>query len=301
MKSNATSNGVRRALFAGGLAATAAAAVLSPDWSSVLKAQGYYGSVDLSIEAIAPPRVQPGQYVTVRVVVHNQGPDTAHGVRTIATARQLNYVGGSGCTGSTYPRCELAAGLDVGSASYFLQMHVPSDARNHVQFSASVTSDDTEANPGDEITVMKIPIYVPVDLRSEIACERVDLTARGMVRCSIRFSNAGYASARLPTLRASVDSALSPRWHCESALPELCSTAGIAGNSYEAAPAWLPEGRSVTFFVEMLPNGAHPIVPIDAEARLHPAMSETDLVPENNQLHLDFEPPLFADDFETAD
>lgn len=300
MKSTATHGGLRRLLFAGGLALTGAAAVLSPDWSSVLKAQGYYGSVDLGIVLDAPGIVEPGQEFEMAVLVHNQGPGIAHRVRTVATAQQLSYIGGIGCDGPRYPQCALADSLGIGVFGYQLTMRVPDYARNHVQFSASVASDDIEAQPGDEIAVMKIPVYVPLDLRTDIACARVEAGARGMVRCSIRYSSAMVHDARLPLLRASVDAAQSPQWSCEATQPELCATAAAVGNAYEATPTLLPGGSSVTFFVDLRVSRANPVVALDAEARLDPGMGETDLAPGNNQSHLDYEPSLFADDFEPA-
>jgi hypothetical protein len=301
MKSNARSSGLRRVVFAGVLAATGAAAVLSPDWCSVLKAQGYYGSVDLSILASAPAQVKPGDEFVIGVSVRNQGPDTAHRLRTIATAPQLSYVYGSGCNGSHYPQCVLADALGIGGVEYYLVMRVPAHARNHVQFSASVASDDTEANPGDEIAVMKIPVYVPLDLRTDIACAPLATAARDDVRCSIRFVNDGQFEARLPLLRASVDAAYAPRWSCESSLPELCMMAVQAGDSYGTTLAQMPGAAVVTFFVDLRANAARPVVTLDAEARLNPIMGETDVAPQNNQRHFDYEPSIFADDFESAD
>lgn len=300
MKSKGINGGPRRLLFAAGLAATGAAAVLSPDWSTVLKAQGYYGSVDLGIVVDAPTSVEPGQEIPLIVVVLNQGPDTAHRVRTIATARQLSYIGGIGCVGPRYPQCALADSLGIGAFGYQLDMQVPADARNHVQFSASVTSDDIESQPGDEITVIKMPVYVPLDLRTDIACSTVAEAARGTVRCSIRFTNTGVHGARLPLLRASVDPAQVPQWRCESTAPALCATATLVGDRYEAAPTLLPGGGSVTFFVDLRTGGLSPVVTVDAEARLNLAMGETDLAPGNNQIHFDYEPSLFADGFEPA-
>lgn len=300
MKSKGINGGPRRLLFAAGLAATGAAAVLSPDWSSVLKAQGYYGNVDLGILVDAPTRVEPGQDISLIVGVLNQGPDTAHRVRTIATARQLSYIGGIGCVGPRYPQCALADSLGIGSFGYQLDMRVPADARNHVQFSASVTSDDTEIHPGDEITLVKIPVYVPLDLRTDIACSPVVEGARGTVRCSIRFTNTGVHGARLPLLRASVDPAHVPQWRCESTIPALCATATVVGYRYEAAPTLLPGGSSLTFFVDLRASGSSPVVTVEAEARLNPAMGETDVAPGNNLLRFDYEPSLFSDGFEPA-
>jgi hypothetical protein len=54
----------------------------------------------------------------------------------------------------------------------------------------------------------------------------------------------------------------------------------------------------VTFFVDLHVNAARPVVTLDAEARLNPLMGETDVAPQNNQRHLDYEPSIFADDFE---
>jgi hypothetical protein len=300
MKSTATNGRLRRVLFAGGLTVTGLAAALSPDWSAVLKAQGYYGNVDLGIVLDAPGVVEPGQEFDLAVLVHNQGPDYAHRVRTVATAPQLSYIGGIGCDGPRYPRCALADSLGIGVFGYQLTMRVPDYARNHVQFSASVASDDTEINPGDEITVIKIPVYVPLDLRTDIACAPTVGGARGTLRCSIRFANVGTYGARLPLLRAGVGAGQSPQWSCESTEPTVCPTATALGNAYEANPAQLPGGSSVTFFVEQRVTSARPVVSLDAEARLNPAMGETDLVPGNNRSHLDYEPSLFANGFEPA-
>lgn len=302
MKSTAIRGALRRLLFAGGLTVTGAAAVLSPDWSSALKAQGYYGNVDLGIEVDAPAHVVPGQELALTVLVRNQGPDTAHRVRTVATAPQLSYLSSYGCT-PAYPQCALANSLDVGHvAGYTMVFQVPANARNHVQFSASVASDDTETQPGDEIAVMKIPVYVPLDLRTDIACARIDVAAlRGMVRCSIRFSSATPHDARLPLLRASASAAQSPQWACESTVPALCATAAVSANGYEVTPTLLPGGSSVTFFADLRVSRSLPVVTLDAEARLNPVMGETDLAPGDNQSHLDYEPPLFAHGFEPAD
>lgn len=307
MKSTAANGGLRRLLFAGGLAATGAAAVLSPDWSAALKAQGYYGNVDLSVTAVnTSPGLRPGQTFGLIVSVRNQGPDTAHRVRTVATAQQLRYVGTSSgpCDGPQYPQCALAASLDAGStATYVLAMEVPVDARNHAQFSVSAMADDTEITPGDEIALLKLPIEVPLDLRSDIACARAGTAGeRSVVRCSIRFLNNGTFAARLPRLQASVAMAApSPlSWSCEASQPSLCAGATAQGNGYAVSPAMLPIGNWVTFFVETLPRGAAPVITLDADARLNPAMGETDLVPGNNHSVLPFEPGLFVDGFEPA-
>jgi hypothetical protein len=304
MKFTAANGGLRRLLFAGGLAATGAAALLSPDWSAVLKAQGYYGNVDLGIAVAAPPRLQPGDVGLFVVTVRNQGPDTAHRVRTIATAPQLAYVGGEGCSGPRYPQCALADSLDAGtSTQYVLQLQVPEDARNHVQFSASVMADDAEILPGDEIEVLKIPVYVPLDLRSDVACARNTMSqGRAMIRCSIRFSNVGAFAARQPRLLASVATAMPsapPMWNCQASQPSLCANAVAQGSSYSVVPTMMPTGSTVTFFVDTLPVGV-PVIMLDAQAQPNPSMGETDLEPGNNHSTLQFEPSLFAHDFEPA-
>lgn len=302
MKSTAANGGLRRLLFAGGLAATGAAALLSPDWSAVLKAQGYYGNVDLSIEVSQPGYVLPGQELVLDVIVHNQGPDTAHRVRTIAAAPQLSFVSSYGCS-PAYPQCALVDTLDVGhQAGYILTLRVPDDARNHVQFSASVASDDTENNPGDEIMVMKVPVRVLLDLRSDIACARAKAMGdRVATRCSIRFFNSSPQAARQPSLRASVSTVTTPlSWSCEASQPSLCVGATAQGNGYSVMPAMLPAWSSVTFFVEAQARGATPVITLDAEAQLNQAMGEFELDPGNNHSTLQFEPSLFAHDFEPA-
>ncbi|HVH33105.1 MAG TPA: hypothetical protein VM847_03225 [Tahibacter sp.] len=303
MKSTAANGGLRRLLFAGGLAATGAAALLSPDWSAALKAQGYYGNVDLGIDVAAPPQLQPGDVGLFVVTVRNQGPDTAHRVRTIAAAPQLSHVGGEGCNGPRYPQCALADSLDAGtSTQYVLQLQVPNDARNHVQFSASVMADDAEIQPGDEIVVMKIPVYVLLDLRSDIACARNGAQDHLAVRCSIRFSNVGSHAARQPRLQAGIAAMLAapPNWSCEASQPSLCANLVAQGAGYSAVPTTMPAGSTVTFFVDMLLRSGAPVIALDAQAQPSPAMGETDLEPGNNHSTLEFEPSLFAHDFEPA-
>jgi hypothetical protein len=302
MKSTAANSGLRRLLFAGGLVATGVAAVLSPDWSAVLKAQGYYGSVDLSIEVDRPGYVLPGGELVLDIVARNQGPDTAHRVRSIAAAPQLTFVSSYGCSPG-YPQCALGDSLDVGhQAGYILTLRVPDDARNHVQFSVSVTSDDTENNPGDEIVVMKIPVRVLLDLRSDIACARANATGdRAVIRCSIRFLNSSPQAARQPFLRASVSTATTPlSWSCEASQPLLCAGATAQGSGYSVMPSLLPAWSSVTFFVETQARGAASVITLDAEAQLNQSMGEFELNPGDNRSTLQFEPSLFADGFGPA-
>lgn len=303
MNSSASNSGLRRAIFAGGLAVTAMAAALSPDWSSVLKAQGYYDSVDLSIAAIAPEGfVFPNTDMVLGVSVVNHGPDTARRVRTVAAAHNLTYVSTQGCGPEPqYPQCMLWIDLPAGHGhSYDLVMHVPAEARNHVQFSVSVASDGVETLPGDEIVLLKRAIYVPLDLSTEMACARPQGFAQERVaRCSIRFRNPGSWGARTPTLQASV-APTGPRpvsWSCESSPAELCASAQASGSGYSLRPFMLPGGSSVTFFAEIPLNAATPVITLHANAGLNLLMAETDVNPANNAASLDFEPSLFFDGF----
>ncbi|MCQ4164936.1 hypothetical protein [Tahibacter harae] len=303
MNSNARNSGLRRALFACGLAATAAAAALSPDWSSLLKAQGYYGSVDLSIAAAISPTASlvPGQDVLLLVTVTNSGLDAAQRVRTVATANNLSFVAAAGCTaGTQYPQCNLADSLAAGSsADYLLQMSVPADARNHVQFSASVASDDSETRPGDEIVLLKQRIYVPLDLRTDVACAPQNRQER-FVRCSIRFRNDSTYGARQPTLRTAVSPQDAPpvRWSCQSTQSGLCAAAQPGNRSYTLIPGMLAAGASVTFFADIPLQAGVPLNTLDASAALNPAMAETELNPADNGDQRSIEPTLFLDGFD---
>lgn len=302
MNSNARNSGLRRAIFAGGLAATALAAVLAPDWTAVLKAQGYYGNVDLSIAADIPPNpLRPGDEVDVLVLVANNGPDAAQHVRTVATAQNLSFVAASGCnSAASYPQCQLADSLQAGSsADYLLRMRVPQDARNHVQFSASVMSDDTEIQPGDEIVLLKQRIEVPVDLLTDIICEYRQRTER-VSRCSFRFSNIGSYGARQPSLQATIaaPTALRVNWRCESNPAGLCAGAQGSGMAYSVQPGLLPAGASVMFFADFSLYAAAPLVTLDANARLNSLMGESELNPANNPTSVVFEAPLFVDGFD---
>lgn len=302
MNSNARNSGLHRTIFAGGLAATALAAVLAPDWTAVLKAQGYYGSVDLSIAAdVSHSYFVPGQEALLQVTVANNGPDTAHRVRTVAAAHNLNFIDAAGCNTSTqYPQCNLADSLAaVNSAGYLLQMRVPDDARNHVQFSASVASDDVEIQPGDEIVLLKQRIYVPLDLRTDMACAPQSRHER-VVRCSIRFRNDGTYGARQPTLRASVSpqDGLPVRWSCQTTQAGLCAAAQSGGRSYTLTPGMLEIGASVTFFADIPLQAGTPLITLDANAALNPSMGETELNPADNTNTLSIEPTLFFDGFD---
>lgn len=306
MNSTARNSGLRRGSFAAGLAATAIAAALSPDWSSVLKAQGYYDSVDLSIAAVAPEGfVFPDTDLVLGVSVVNHGPDTARRVRTIAAAHNLTYVRTQGCGPEPqYPQCMLWNDLPAGHGqSYDLVMHVPAEARNHVQFSISVASDGVETVPGDEIVLLKRAIYVPLDLITEIACAPLQQGAAQtrVAQCSIRFRNTGSWGARAPTLQASAAPA-GPRpvnWSCESSPAALCASAQANGSGYSLRPYFLPPSASVTFFADIPLNPAAPVITLDANATLNGLMGETEVNPANNAVSYLFEPSLFADGFDT--
>ncbi|TDR37399.1 hypothetical protein DFR29_12562 [Tahibacter aquaticus] len=302
MSSTTQTRGLRRLLFAGGLTAIAAAALLSPDWSSVLKAQGYYGDVDLRIEVTPPLQVSPGDDLELFIGVQNNGPDTAHRVRVAAGAQRLTFVASAGCSNAGYPNCDLAATLDAGQrAEYGLLMHVGDDVRNHVQFAASVASDDSEIAPGDEIVVFKIPVVTTIDLRSDIACERRSLFADRVAHCSIRFLNPGVHSSRLPRLQARVTSAATPvSWSCEASRPDLCTGPSPGALEWVQTPGYFAPGDQITFRADIRLSGAVPVVVIEADATANPQMGETDLAPGNNRSGLSFEPSLFVDGFEPA-
>lgn len=305
MNSTASNRGLRRALFAGGLAATAVAAVLSPDWSSVLKAQGYYDSVDLSIAAdTTSGLILPGWDIPINIQVANYGPDTARRVRTVATAQNLTFVSASDCgPAPQYPQCNLTDALAAGSSTgYTLWMRVPADARNHLQFSVSVASDGVETMPGDEIVLLKRPIYVPLDLVTEMACAPMQqgVTQGRLAHCSIRFRNTGSFGARQPTLQASVapTGPLPVRWSCESTPADLCTSAQTSGAGYSLRPAMLPGSASVTFFADIPLSAATPVITLNANAALNGLMGETEVNPANNAASYQFEPSLFVDGFD---
>lgn len=303
MSSTTQTRGLRRLLFAGGLTATAVAALLSPDWSSVLKAQGYYGDVDLRIEVTHTSPAISGEQVVFTIRVWNNGPDTAHRVRTVVAAPGLQPITTLACPSGSYPSCNLADTLEPGQqTAYAVALLVTTGMRNHLQFSASVASDDSEIAPGDEIAVLKAPIVVNTDLRSEIACARRSLVAADrFAHCSIRFRNQGSHQALLPRLQARVAGTASPvQWLCQASLQSLCNGAVQGASAYTLTPPYLAPGDSVTFYADIRPNGAAPLVALDADALLNPNLGETDVQPGNNASSLLFEPSLFVDGFEPA-
>lgn len=233
-----------RGLFAASLVAVGAAAV-SPDWAATLKAQGYYGSVDLGVALTPSQTPRAGETVDFLVTVRNGGPDAANRVRTIAGAQNLHVLETSGCAADPlgYPQCALPSPLAAGvSGDYLLRMKVPSAARGNVVLSVSATSDEDEIAPGDEVALVKMPIDVVVDGRTSTTCDQSFVMPGSKLRCVFDFANNGPSNATVIHLVASAPYAASVVWSCASSRPALCANPYMSNTYAELySPDFAPD------------------------------------------------------------
>lgn len=288
-----------RGAFAASLVAAGALA-LSPDWASALKAQGYYGSVDLGVTLTPSQTPRAGEAVDFLVTVRNDGPDAANRVRTIAGAQNLHVLETNGCAADPlgYPQCALPSPLAAGaSGDYLLRMAVPSAARGNVVLSVGATSDDDEIAPGDEVALFKAPIAVTVNGRTSAACDESAAVQNGRLHCVFEFVNDGPSDATVMHLAASAPYAVAAAWNCVASRPVLCASMPSPGNSVDlfvqgfAAGDWL----RLTGTIDI--------------GEIHPALShyfvyssvysnDPDDVIADNHASVEFPIVLFRDDFE---
>ncbi|UXI66409.1 hypothetical protein [Tahibacter amnicola] len=295
----ARSSALRRAVFLCSLAGAGVAA-LSPDWARVLKAQGYYGDVDLAIQVVAPPVVRAGTEVDVYVSVRNGGPDLAHRVRTISSAIGWNPVMTVGCSGDSqaYPQCLIAQKMPSNTGDdYLIRMEVPQTARRHVQMAITAQSDDTETAPGDEIALFKSQVLAENNLKVNLVCDQVGIAVGNTVQCRAEFRNEGPAAAVLPNQAFFVTGLAATGWQCFSSRPELCDGTGKP-DSWSSVP-------QVMFADDYITIGGQFVIDstTDAPATVHAYLGagggdEIDLVPFDNAGHVDLERSIFANGFD---
>lgn len=294
---SALAKGIFTALLVG-----VGAAALSPDWAVALKAQGYYGNVDLAVSLLpSTTTAGAGDTLDFLVTVNNNGPDAANRVRTIAGARNLDLLQTIGCAADPYgyPQCALPSPMAAGgSEDYLLRMKVPPAARGNVQFSVSATSDDDEGAPGDEVALFKAPIFAELDLRTTMSCDAPLFPhPAGRVICTAEIRNAGPAAALQPAVSFNVQSSVGATWSCEAPRAGQCPGAVFAG-FYNFTPASIQPGDVLRVSAEMRATDAYALEPVELSGSIWPAdEAETDAG--NNRAGVTIDTRLFSDDFDT--
>jgi hypothetical protein len=226
MNHNVWKKMLRAGLFALLLAASAVA-TLMPDWATTLKAQSYYGSVDLSLYVQpSTSALSAGTNTDLLITLANAGPDDAYRARTFALIDGDAVASAtSGCNEFPlgFPDCTLSMPLPAGgSADYLLTLSAPPLARGSVTMAVAAASDDAEIAPGQELVLLDLPIEAHVDLSSSAACDR-PYAARGVpLVCHVLLRNTGpAAAANWPYFY--VGTSLVPlKLNCNAPREELC-------------------------------------------------------------------------------
>jgi hypothetical protein len=295
-------SGLAKGLFAVSLLAVGAAA-LSPDWAAALKAQGYYGSVDLGVTLTPSQTPRAGETVDFLVTVRNGGPDAANRVRTIAGAQNLHVLETDGCAADPlgYPQCALPSPLAAGaSGDYLLRMKVPTLARGNMVLSVSATSDDDEIAPGDEVALFKAPIVAQIDLGMTMHCNAQAFagpTAR--IVCDFDVRNDGPSAAAAPSIFFYLGYGNTGYWTCTASRPGLCPAGTTFASSYHFVPVSIEPGEALRVRSELLPpTPEYPMVYVDGRSRGQGGGGETETNYNNNDVFAEFDTTLFRDDFE---
>ena len=287
-----------KGIFAASLAAVGAAA-LSPDWLATLKAQGYYGNVDLGVTITPSQTPRAGEAVDFLVTVTNNGPDAANGVRATASADNLHIVQTDGCAGDPigHPQCALPSPLAAGgTADYLLRMRVPTTSREGLHLSVSVASDDDEIAPGNETAVVKGPIEAAVDLRTESRCYAPMFPSpTASVVCDFDLHNEGPSAAIRPTVRFDAAAAGNASWRCEASRAGLCA-APASGPLYAFTPPVVEPGDVLRIRVELFPPAAPGAVLPNVGGGV--SSSEFEIFPADNLVRAYFDTTLLRDGFE---
>jgi len=278
------------------LLAASAAASIAPDWATVLKAQGYYGSVDLRLSVQPAGGVRAGADTDLLVTIANGGPDDAHGTRTHALVRGDATVGATnGCNEDPlgFPACTLAAPLPAGgSADYLLRVSVPPLARGYVTVALSAQSWDVETAPGQETALLELPIEAHVDLRVSAQCDHRWLKPDMPLSCQIVLFNAGPAAAYSPQFVVDVAGSAVSDFSCNATRADLCP--GAVPAQWQAA-LMAPTDTAVLWFQL---NAAPLAETLSLQASALAAEIEDHSA--DNGVALSVDVPLFRDDFEGA-
>ena len=278
------------------LAASAAASIV-PDWATVLKAQSYYGAVDLRLSAQPSGAVRAGATTDVLVALANAGPDDAHGAHARAVLRgDVQPAATSGCNEDPagFPLCTLSTPLVAGGTSDFLlRLQVPPSARGEIALALSAASLDDETNPGQELVLLQLPIEAHVDLRSSILCQRPYLTGGGSLSCQVTLQNLGSSAALTPRFTFAVNGASLFDFSCSSTRADLCPPALPA----QWTSAVLGSNDTAVLWFQLTADPGVETVTVDVTAL---GTGEIEDYPSDNADTMFIPVPLFRDGFEVV-
>jgi len=282
----------------GALLAASAAAALMPDWATTLKAQSYYGNVDLQLSAQpSAPIARAGSSLDFLVSIANAGPDDAHSPRTHTTIEGIAAVTGtSGCLedSSGFPDCTLSSPLPAsGSADYLMSMAISPLARGYLDVTVAAVSDDAELAPGNESVVLHMPIEAGVDLGANVTCDRSYVMRGAALHCHVSLRNNGPAAA-IPYFNVNTGGATVSDLTCVASRPVLCpAQIPLAWKSNLIMPG---EEIGLWFSATVAPSFAPETFSIYSSAT--PGYGEVESEPADNASESVVSVSLFRDGFE---
>jgi len=269
-----------------------------PDWATTLKAQSYYGNVDLQLSAQpSAPIARAGSSLDFLVSIANAGPDDAHSPRTHTTIEGIAAVTGtSGCLedSSGFPDCTLSSPLPAsGSADYLMSMAISPLARGYLDVTVAAVSDDAELAPGNESVVLHMPIEAGVDLGANVTCDRSYVMRGAALHCHVSLRNNGPAAA-IPYFNVNTGGATVSDLTCVASRPVLCpAQIPLAWKSNLIMPG---EEIGLWFSATVAPSFSAEMFSIYASAT--PGYGEVESEPADNASESVVSVSLFRDGFE---
>jgi len=281
------------------------AAGIAPDWSRVLKAQGYYGMVDLSLSMTSGAELVAGGDADFLLQAENRGPDDARRARTMAGfSGAVAFGATSGCINdpSGFPQCVFSTPLNVGgTADYLLHATLPPTARGDVQLAVAVTSDDEEINAGDEVVIYHKQIAARLDAETTAQCDALHVRSGLPFTCHVRFTNHGPSAAHFPSLGGYVGT-YHTTWSCQASRPALCPAPQQDSHYLMGTPEWLMPGEQVTFMVTAVfqpeIDWNRDLIEFSAIYQSFSNGNETETNPGNESRYLQIPVSLFFDSFD---
>ena len=223
-------------------------------------------SADLVLTSItdSPDPVSVGGQVTYTVTVTNNGPWPAINVQVTSTLpANTTFDSTSGCTedpnGSA--TCTLGSIGSGASDSFDITLDVdPAALGTVLTYQATVSSDTTEANPGDESGSEMTTVPGEGDLEISTFAFPADYVDGFPLYYVIRVTNNGPGDATGATVSNTLPSVLTDKtWSCEGLAGGSCAASGMGDISSE--PVTLPVNGQVIFY-------AHGDVPVSTTGTL---------------------------------
>ena len=178
------------------------AAGLIPTPPATLGMQSQDPAADLVlIKEVAPPRVRPGSKVTYTITVTNLGPDSATAVSLFDTLPEGTSPAKGNCQGRRI-KCYLGTIGGGESTTLILDVYVAPDTRGSLRNKATVSAltDDPDMANNEAVATVRVQPPPRADLRLSKTLDSEEVLPGGMVRYSIRVTNAGPHAATAVTL-----------------------------------------------------------------------------------------------------